>query len=300
MSEGSVFDFTPHTDAITEYAVPIVGFKNGEYFTPGTAFMIGPYFAVTAKHVFEDLLLRFDNRRLSFDDPLMQLDVTFNLQAWQLIDRGRRLAIWDVRKVYPSGVTDVAFMELNAANVEAQDYHWRGAVKLDLRPPKIGATVQSFGYHSGRFHIAPDGDRRSVLLENSPATSLGRVVAVHMPKRDSARLTFPCFQTDARFDGGMSGGPVFLDGHLCGLVCSNLPPSEVGQSHVSYVSLLWPAMSTMIDLPIPLPALGSRYSVLDLARHGLLEAVGWEQVIMERDQTGRLSHLSWFEPATSL
>ena len=36
-------------------------------------------------------------------------------------------------------------------------------------------------------------------------------------------LPFPCYHVGARFDAGMSGGPVFDEyGSLCGLVCASL------------------------------------------------------------------------------
>jgi hypothetical protein len=63
-------------------------------------------------------------------------------------------------------------------------------------------------------------------------------------------LPFPCFRVGARFDGGMSGGPVMNDrGRLCGIVCSNMPPSDEGGMHDSFVSTLSPVLGVAIDAP---------------------------------------------------
>ena len=41
-------------------------------------------------------------------------------------------------------------------------------------------------------------------------------------------LAFPCYEINARFDPGMSGGLVVDElGAVCGLVCSTLPASQI-------------------------------------------------------------------------
>ena len=37
-------------------------------------------------------------------------------------------------------------------------------------------------------------------------------------------------------------------GHLCGMICSALPPTSDDEEHVSYVVSVWPAMAIMIEL----------------------------------------------------
>ena len=50
-------------------------------------------------------------------------------------------------------------------------------------------------------------------------TRFGRVAEVFCEGRDTVLRNYPCFSIDARFDGGMSGGPVFSEtGELSGLV----------------------------------------------------------------------------------
>jgi hypothetical protein len=67
-------------------------------------------------------------------------------------------------------------------------------------------------------------------------------------------LSFPCFQVNARFDHGMSGGPVFDEtGCLVGVICASLP-GEDGAEHVSYVAGLAP----MLDMSIMRPPAKAR------------------------------------------
>lgn len=56
---------------------------------------------------------------------------------------------------------------------------------------------------------------------------------------------------NARFDGGTSGWPIFNDyGQLCGVVCSNLPPTDNNDELVSYATTLWPLMATYINIAL--------------------------------------------------
>jgi hypothetical protein len=65
--------------------------------------------------------------------------------------------------------------------------------------------------------IIPQVTEGKVELTTNPYTPTGKVQEVHDERRDSGRLSFPCFRTNARYDPAMSGGPVFAeDGHLCG------------------------------------------------------------------------------------
>jgi hypothetical protein len=94
---------------------------------------------------------------------------------------------------------------------------------MNLAPPEIGDKTVGFGFHSSdasRIVMSEEGTR-NIEREGKGSVTIGYVQEVHQIKRDSTRLTFPFYQVNARFDGGMSGGPVLNnDGELCGVICS--------------------------------------------------------------------------------
>jgi hypothetical protein len=102
-------------------------------------------------------------------------------------------------------------------------------------------------------------------------------------------LPFPCFRTNARFDGGMSVGPVVNDqGKVVGIVCSNIPPEKPSDEHCSYVSLLWSSMATLIDMPRQGHEPGAYYPVHELAVAGLISAAGLENVTLHDNRQGTI------------
>lgn len=71
----------------------------------------------------------------------------------------------------------------------------------------------------------------------------------------------------------MSGALVFNEvGDVCGIVCSGMPPMQEEDGHVSYASLLWPAMGISIDLPWAKYPDGDKYSLYELACAGRIHA----------------------------
>lgn len=117
---------------------------------------------------------------------------------------------------------------------------------LTLSPgiPVVGSRVWAYGYFlmTGSGWLGDDG-LETMNFHQSSAYTQGKIIDVHPEYRDQAFLSFPCFRTNARFDPGMSGGPILNEaGYVCGVVCSSSPPSEDGEDHLSYGSMIWPAL----------------------------------------------------------
>jgi hypothetical protein len=145
----------------------------------------------------------------------------------------------------------------------------------DLIPPPIGSRIAGFGYARGQVNTPNDGVEVKVALD--PRTTVGEVVEIYLKGRDRL-LPFPCFRTNARFDPGMSGGPVFDEtGRFCGLICSNLPPSDEGEDHVSWVTLLWPSLAVQVNADREGYTKDVKYPVHELARDQFLHINGWER-----------------------
>ncbi len=109
-------------------------------------------------------------------------------------------------------------------------------VTLSFRPPPVGSDTVALGYTS-----YARGPGQSDFLGEIKATQ-GRVQEVFLDGQ-SVMKPFALFQTDARYDGGMSGGPVFSEtGPVVGAVTSSLPAFGTEDTHTSYSSLLAPLL----------------------------------------------------------
>jgi hypothetical protein len=271
------FKHTGLRSIITEFALSLVAEKDGIFLPSGTATVIAPFVAVTARHVVEDFWKYFETTEIRTGDR----QTTFHLRAFQVLDEGAQGAFWNVSRMWLSPHTDVAFLCLTPFSPEAGAHVWR-SLHLNLLPPPIGSTISGFGYHSSSIIVVERTEQRTrIEWKDEPTTTMGEVLEIHEARRDAARLHFPCFRTNARFDGGMSGGPVFnQEGQLCGIICSSLPPGGGSPEHTSYVTTLWPSMGTVIDVEREdLPA-GTRYPILDAAERGFIKALHWERVIL--------------------
>ena len=241
------FKETSPDQIIHEIAMPLiaVGHRHGqvEEYVAGTAFVIAHSYALTAYHVIEDLVGRYEGHA----HHAGALDVRFELLTLLSLDGNTRQLPMKALRIWRTAPLDMAILALGVPQDWPTDYRWKVPV-LQLLPPKPGDEIVAFGFANTTV-IAREGEPSEVLLH--PSTAMGHVIEVHHNARDSYRLNFPCFRTDARFDGGMSGGPVLNNrtGQICGVVCSSLPPNADDESHVSYASTLWPIVGTPLDDP---------------------------------------------------
>jgi hypothetical protein len=203
------------------------------------------------------------------------------------LDSPLRYGIWEVDEAFVSPLADIALLHLMPYNDAAAEYVLSGSQKqvlLNLFAPPVGERVVGLGFHSSEAKRSknPDGSNH-IDLNDKPTATVGEVREIHIERRDTVRLNFPCFRVNARFDGGMSGGPVFNDtGQMCGVICSSMPANEENEEHVSYAASLWPAMGILIrghrgqNYPKDIT-----YPLLDLAREGIIGALGWQRVNLD-------------------
>jgi hypothetical protein len=203
--------------------------------------------ALTARHVIEAFVENHTGERPTRIEGKIKMD----LRAIHFVDEGSRAQQWRIRKMYfgPTLVgSDLAILLLDPLTEEQLSYEWKRPF-IQLLPPKVGSQIAAFGYHSMEVATSAEGRER---ININPYTTTGTVEETHQAARDKSQLRFPCFRTNARFDPGMSGAPVFSrDGFLCGIVCSNMPPETDDGEHASYVSVLWPMMGIHIDYAPP-------------------------------------------------
>jgi len=243
-------------------AMPLVSTYGTDRRCIGTAFLVKPGLAITASHVVHDWR-DHEERRLGHQwDP-----AAFSVMAVQCFERA--YYPWSVENVYDLDTADIAFLQLRRPD-------WWGegpgkvkppCARLSMSPPRPGEEVNLFGF--------PDSRVENNLLVISPAESVARVRKVALKSNLSIRPT-SWVELDGEIRGGMSGGPCFdKDWNVVGM-CSkgwNFLEDVPTTSPLSYMALLWPAMSTKIDLFKTGP-----FPVWDLFKTGAGQALGGRRV----------------------
>jgi len=280
---GGRFLDVPLTHALCEVSLALITRRvdTADFRPSGSAVIIAPHLAITAKHVIEDHWRTFTGYDLPTNGHQHGV---FHLQALQIIHGTQSGALWDVTELSCSGHTDVAFLYLSPGSETAHRYtRWR-APKLNFLAPAVGAEITAFGYRSSAIESVVG---TTVTWRHAPTLSDGRVLEIHEDKREDVNLTFPCFRTNARFDGGMSGGPVFDSGGvLRGLVCysSTSPDDPV---HDTYAVLLWPSLVTPLRFRLDGTIVAPRYPAIELVRDGSIHALEADRIIVgDADATG--------------
>lgn len=250
-----------------------VGSTNPHVDPLGTASLIAPHLAVTAKHVAQDYFRTYQTKVSN------GIVANFSLEAIMYLDKGTTAVSVPVTSLTMCQFSDIALLRLGGLPNPPPFSKWIHP-RLDLRMPPIGSPILGMGYHSA---FVASHERHMISRELSLTT--GHVIDWHQSGRDS-RLNFPCFQTDARFDGGMSGGPVFNEvGALCGVISSNLPPYELGEPHISYVATLAPIAAEFINYGLTGADSTERTLVLNLIHAGVINAAGWEGITVTIDES---------------
>ena len=269
-SKKSIFKSDKQFNIITELSLSLTTKKEDESYASGTAVIIAPYLAITAKHVIEDYFKLYD--RISIEKETGEFRGTFSLYAYQTINNVENNGVWNISRLWPCKESDLYLLRLTPNSKASKNYKWRCPI-LSFSLPEVGDRMSAFGYSKPKIDI------ESNLLTYETSTSIGEVIEVHKKMRDSVRLNFPCFMVNSRFDGGMSGGPVFNDnGELCGLICSTLEPLSIHEPHVSYVTLLSPILKTLIDIPYKELDKGGIYPVMKLIEYNIIHAKGYKSI----------------------
>lgn len=259
----------------TEIALRLVGFgADGMPFSFGTAFVIQPHLLVTARHVVEAFI---KNGRSTKNNNEIQL--TFWAIQIEWINGTHNYNIWQVVKAYFSPHSDICLLHVGAHNDTAAKYKQWKAVSVSFVPPKVNEEVIAFGFHATKFEgskVTESGELEHLELNDTSSKSTGRVKQVHMIKRDTTMLPFPCFEVDSQFEPGMSGGLVINSkSELCGIVCSSMP---IDNSHYSHVAMIWPIMAIEVDFGDSDAQIQGTHTLSKLVEIGRWKPVGSENI----------------------
>jgi hypothetical protein len=260
------FAATAVTSPIAELALQLTTVLDDVWHPMGSAIVIQRGLALTAKHVFKACERAYG----PFTTTGSEKSGNFVMRAFQF-GPGGGAREFTVARVHMSDETDLAVLQLRGH----PDWNWERYPAINLAPPELGTRVAAFGYAAS---VALTPDRAEI--DPGPRTAVGQVVEVFPHRRDLALAPFPCFQTNARFDDAMSGGPVFDEtGSLCGIICSSLRAETEEEDHASFVSLLWPLAGMEVDAPWSRRPAGSIYPMYDLLSAG--GASGLDRVHLE-------------------
>lgn len=235
--------------------LPIFAIAEGNIIPLGTGFIISQDgFMITAKHVidevFEKRLLRRDGTgRIYKDVQLYAMYVTNNDNKEH---PGTTVGgPWSIDRAWYAPELDIAYCWLKQAEINGKPYKFETALRLSPGYPKIGENILGFGYYKSKASFANKIIRGLRVVDYSQETAFtsGKVTEVFHPYRDKYLLNFPCFQTTARFDSGMSGGPIFngTTGGVCGVICDSFGEADDKGEYTSYGSLIWPSLAIQLE-----------------------------------------------------
>jgi hypothetical protein len=285
MATGNLFAPCGPEQMVHEIATPLIAVRDGkEEFASGSAVIVGRGYAITAYHVIEDFVRRFEGEAPPLDGFT---PVSFEILAFITLDKGKRTVPLKVLRTWAAEPLDLAVLAIGVPEDFPDDHRWK-VPRISLLPPKVGTPIVGFGFADASITRTP-GDPHPTL-HSKPSITMGEVVEVHHELRDRGRLRFPCFRVDARFDGGMSGGPVFNNctGHLCGVICSSMPAACPDEHHISYASTIWPIVGTLVDDPRLPSGRSERRPLYEIFVSRLIPAVDLKRVRLVRAEDGKL------------
>ena len=279
----------PHMTQMT--AMPVVAMKGDYVRAVGTCFAISSQgLVLTARHVIEDALEIGAGGKLA--DPDMGIGALYTAETGE----GNMLGgLLPARKLYFTDDFDIALMYLNLpTNRETGERLHMPALQLGTRIPRVGEQCVGIGYH------AMDWERSTGIhthhVEQKYAASQGRVHEVHLDRRDDSRMKFPCFQTDCKIVGGMSGGPVieFRTGTAVGVICSSFAGLE-DEPPISYVSLAGISLLLTLEATDEESGVIKKKFLCDLVKGGAVATDGQFIVRCDRTVNGKRTLTLGFE-----
>ena len=202
-----------------------------DVFAQGSAVLVAPHLALTARHVTDDFARRYEGQHEPVERACYQVTArAFSADGWRM---------FDVRGIFNCLGTDVTALYLSLAAGQDPNYVWP-RVTLDLLPPKRGTRVWSWG-HVDPLAKTDEENPAIVKWWTQLVRSSGTVEEIYPLMRDRGFVNFPSFRFNAQVDHSMSGGPIFdEDGFLIGINSSSISADGLYPAHISNGALLWP------------------------------------------------------------
>jgi len=194
----------------------------------GTAVMIAPGVALTAKHIVDEAMEQFGSLST-------MICCGFTAQGAGIV--------WNVHQITMSDDSDVAILTLSLSSSIPDNQTFISAT-ITTNVPSSDELVHMVGFRAAKNRFETMNLETKVAM--MAIVSTGPAEDYFPEGRDSVMLPWPSVQVGCGLVGGMSGGPAFdAAGNVFGVICSSLS-SDDGQGP-SYVSLISPALTYEIS-----------------------------------------------------
>lgn len=258
---------------IQESVMPLIAKKGNSLVQLGTGFTINENgLMMTASHVFTEAqkysIRELDNEGKYYDHIEMYALLILNHREG-LESQQRFGGLIRIQKAWINEEHDIALCFLEPVFIKKERFYFP-KITLSSGIPKTGDIIIGVGYPDNRIEIPEDVELIKYFHKN--AFTRGEIIEIYLTGRDMGMLPFPCFHTNAQFNGGMSGGPIFNEnGNVCGVVCSGLPPSEEYPEYVSYGSLIAAALTIELEIAFNGNEDTENLTLYDLIKRGYVE-----------------------------
>lgn len=194
----------------------------------GSAVLVAPGIAITATHVIASHL------------PLLMAGAEY-ANCFGITPHG--LQIWNVRKVTVIPDSDFTILGLEFSSALPPENTFFQSC-ITTRTPAIGENLTIVGFRANSNSFQMEAMRTEMV--GSVWVSKGDVTDVYPAGRDRSMIPWPVIAIATPAHGGMSGGPVYDQfGLLIGLLCSSIELAD--GAGISYVSSIWPALTTRFE-----------------------------------------------------
>jgi hypothetical protein len=237
----------------------------------GSGVFVAPRLIMTVKHVVREFWRLFEDQDVGELEELKKKVPAFELFAVQCPGISGTMALWAASKITFCPYSDLAVISVVPVDDPAKAYAFRTLPRLNVLPPARGTKVTAFGYWDTSVQTEIGNQ---ITFQLQPRVAWGTVTDVYPVSRDTVLLPFPSFEIEARFYGGMSGGPIFNEaGEVCGLICSGYDDVPVASGVV-----LWPMLGIPIKHVGPGVVGTGKFPMFLLAKAGLMHVTGWDLV----------------------